>query len=109
MVQNMARKDHTTQRSTGLDNLGDEVAALRDLAGYTMDALAIKIGTSKSMLSKIENNKAPLTFAMLDRIAKVVHKTPEAVILYLLQKKYPRLKDTNVGKALKQISDRLNG
>lgn len=95
------KKDSTT---IDIDGLGSTIVKLRRAAGISQGRFAVETGTSKSQLSRIEDDKAPVSFEMLGRIAETVHDTPEAIVLYCLQQKYPRLMDTDIGKAFKKIA-----
>lgn len=99
-------KKRQSEKTSGLSGsrVAELLASERAKTGLSQAELAILIGSSESMLSKIENNKAPLSLGMLDRIANVLNRDmPEVVIMRFLQLKYPRLMDTEVGEALMQI------
>lgn len=54
-------------------DIGVMIARLRDKAGFSQSQLAKKIGTTQSVISRIENGNQNLTVKMLAKIADVLH------------------------------------
>lgn len=78
-------------RPVGLVGMGSRFTRLRLHAGLTQGELAGILGTSKSRLSKLENDHQAVSFSMLERLAVSLPFRTEAVLLYCLEAVYPDL------------------
>ena len=56
-----------------LVDIGVNIAFLRDKAGLSQGQLAKKIGTTQSVVSRIENANQNMTLKMLMKIARALH------------------------------------
>jgi len=93
-----------SDKSSGIVGAGAALAELRIAQGYTVSELAEKIGTSKSALSQIENDKRPVSLTLLERLAKPLKWSPEALILFCLRYKYRTLTNERVLAELEDLS-----
>jgi transcriptional regulator with XRE-family HTH domain len=59
-------------------HIGRKISKIRELRGMKQDALAIELGVSQQTVSKIEQS-ADIEPEVLDKIAKVLGVTPEAI------------------------------
>lgn len=57
--------------------LADEISRAREKAGLTQSGLGQAIGTTQSVISRIENGGQNLTLAMLHKIATALHRSVE--------------------------------
>lgn len=62
------------------DVLPNNIASYRKSANYTQDGLAKAIGTTRSMLVKLERGERPLTGEWLERIGEAVNVAPHLLI-----------------------------
>lgn len=70
-------KEMTGQTANVLPN---NIASYRKAANYTQDGLARAIGTTRSMLVKLERGERPLTGDWLEKIGSAVNVSPHLLI-----------------------------
>ena len=94
-----------TANDIKLTGAGDVLRELREQAGLGLREAATELGWNPGELSKYETNKVGVSLDIVEKIAKLVKKPAEAVVLQCLQTRYKTLstKDTPVGKALGQL------
>jgi transcriptional regulator with XRE-family HTH domain len=78
----MAKKGHS-----GIVGAGELVRRLRLLNEWTLDELAIRLGTSKSALCSLENNGRPITISMIERMALQFKISPEELLVRLYKRR----------------------
>lgn len=85
-----------------LTGAGDVLRELREQAGLSLREAAGKLDWYPGELSKYETNKVGVSLEIVEKIADLVGKPREAVVLQCLQTRYTKLaqKDSPVGKAL---------
>jgi transcriptional regulator with XRE-family HTH domain len=106
-MTNSSQPSQNRNRTVGMERMGLAVRSLRKKAGLSLRLAADRVGTSKSLLSRIENDAVPLSLSMTERIARALDMRPEALILYCLQQKYPGLMDSAVGQELRILNEEL--
>ena len=92
-----------SEASSGICGVGPVLAELRRRAGLTLSTLADQSDTNISILSKLENNERPVSLQMLERLAKPLGQSPEALILFCLKSKYQTLMKPKVLKELGKL------
>ena len=98
-----------SDKTSGISGVGSALAELRARAKLSLAELADKVETSKSALSKIENNERPVSLQLLERLAKPLKWRPEALILFCLQSKYRALMNPAVLAELEELETAING
>ena len=86
-----------------LSNVGAALSQLRKQAGFSISEMAKQLGWSKGRISKYENDELGVTTTVLEELAKGLGMEPEVVILFCLNHKYPKLGDSEIGKALEDL------
>jgi transcriptional regulator with XRE-family HTH domain len=86
---------------SGIEGAGAVIRKMRRNKKMTQPALAKRLGTDKSWLSKIENNKRPLTLGQIERLSEALGVAPVIVVLRCLEKKYPKFFATDLGRELR--------
>ena len=75
MAKRMKRKSFAQayEEASYLLDIGVAIASVREKIGFSQNELAKKIGTTQSVISRIENGNQNLTLMMLAKIADVLH------------------------------------
>lgn len=91
------------------NDLGEAIRKLRLRTGLTQVEMAERMGLKNhSALSNIERNTQGVTINMMERIGMAVDMSVEAVMLFCLQHKYPKLLSTEVGRELRELTEDAN-
>jgi len=78
------------KRAVTLNSAGDVIRALRLERGWTLEEMSRLLKWSdRSRLSKYETNATALSLPVLEELAAVFGKRPEALVLQCLQHRYP--------------------
>jgi transcriptional regulator with XRE-family HTH domain len=74
-----------------LDGAGEAIRDLRTRSGLSLAQMAERLRCDKGLLSKYENGRLGLPHSIIKRLADVIGEPPELVLLYCLQRIYPKL------------------
>lgn len=67
------------QKQATRERIGQRIASLRKLAGYTQEDLALRAGIQRTHLGRIENGKYAVTLETLQAIAEALYMTVDVV------------------------------
>ena len=80
-ISKLAAKKKAKKQKKSAVHIGDTVRTLRKAMGLSTTALAEKVGTSQSQISRLETNVRGFQSSTLAKIAKVLKVKPWALLM----------------------------
>ncbi|MFE3973148.1 MULTISPECIES: helix-turn-helix domain-containing protein [unclassified Peribacillus] len=76
-----------------MNGYGEKIKLYRKLRSLSQDELGYKLGVTKSYISKLENEKTPLSLETLGKIAEILSVDPKQLINNKIQEPSEELKE----------------
>ena len=94
----------------GLGNCGDVIVKIRKSRDMSASHLVALLGDkwSAHRLSKIENNKVPISRGTIHQMAEAFKMPPERLYLMCLKEHYPALQHGEIGELLENVVESIH-
>jgi transcriptional regulator with XRE-family HTH domain len=90
-----------------IPGVGVRLRELRELQGRTLRDVAEGSGIDVASLSNYERDETNLSIDKLELIANAIGCEPEAVLLHCLKDRFPKLRDSKLGRELDRMAARI--
>jgi transcriptional regulator with XRE-family HTH domain len=91
-----------------IPGFGEAIRCLREEKGMSQYELAAACECDNTTISKYEREVVPPTMEMLKKIADALDYSPESLLYLGLVKRVPTIKDTDLGKSVKELGQLVN-